>query len=424
MHRRSGPSPARRHHDWSLARAHAVKILTFVNAYLPGFKSGGPIQSIAGMVDRLSDHLQFFVFTDDRDAGDREPYRSIEVDRWQRFGGASVFYASSGGKSWRHIARELRRSECDVVYLNSFFHPVFTLRPLVLMKLGLAPDRPVVVAPRGELLPGALAIKSRKKWLFIHAARAAGLYRGVVWQASAEEEAECIRAVFGGSSRVLIAPDLRPRSASARVGSGHEKVRGRARLVFLSRISRKKNLLGALRMVQQADRPIDFDIFGPVSQADDRSYWSECEALMRTMPPQVTVTYRGVVPNSDVRETLSQYDALLLPTEGENFGHAIVDALQAGCPVLISDQTPWRGLTPMRAGWDLPLSGHDAFIGALRQLAAMDDGEWQAWSQGAISYCAGSVDRESTVAANLQLFRVAIGEGSSGASSQSPEVRK
>ena len=36
--------------------------------------------------------------------------------------------------------------------------------------------------------------------------------------------------------------------------------------------------------------------------------------------------------------------AFLLPTGGENFGHAIFEALSCGVPALISDRTPWRDL--------------------------------------------------------------------------------
>jgi hypothetical protein len=41
---------------------------------------------------------------------------------------------------------------------------------------------------------------------------------------------------------------------------------------------------------------------------------------------------------------LAEYDLFLFPTLGENYGHVISEALASGCPVVISDQTPWRNL--------------------------------------------------------------------------------
>ena len=46
---------------------------------------------------------------------------------------------------------------------------------------------------------------------------------------------------------------------------------------------------------------------------------------------------------------------MILPTLGENFGHVIVEAWTAGCPVLVSDRTPWRQLASHGVGWDVAL---------------------------------------------------------------------
>ena len=61
----------------------------------------------------------------------------------------------------RHFRRHSRR--VDLVYLNSVFSPLFTMLPLLSQRLRLIPCRPILLAPRGELAPGALAIKPLKK---------------------------------------------------------------------------------------------------------------------------------------------------------------------------------------------------------------------------------------------------------------------
>src|SRR4029077_18366186 len=120
--------------------------------------------------------------------------------------------------------------------------------------------------------------------------------------------------------------------------------------VFLSRITRKKNLHIALELLQQVDGSVTFDIYGPVI---DPAYWRECVAVIERMPPNVAVTYRGAIAHDDVASALSGYHFFLLPTASENFGHAIVEALAAGCPLVTSDQTPWTALRQRGIGWDL-----------------------------------------------------------------------
>ena len=68
--------------------------------------------------------------------------------------------------------------------------------------------------------------------------------------------------------------------------------------------------------------------------------------------------------NDEVLSALSGHDLFFLPTLGENYGHVIHEALLSGSQVLLSDQTPWRGLTEAGLGWDLPLEGKGAFAAA------------------------------------------------------------
>lgn len=65
-------------------------ILTFVGYYLPGYKAGGPICTLAKTVDSLGDEFQFKIVTTDRDSGDEKPYPGIRIDGWNSVGKADV----------------------------------------------------------------------------------------------------------------------------------------------------------------------------------------------------------------------------------------------------------------------------------------------------------------------------------------------
>ena len=82
---------------------------------------------------------------------------------------------------------------------------------------------------------------------------------------------------------------------------------------------------------------------------------------------------------------------MLLPSLGENFGYVILEALIAGCPILISDRSPWRDLPQKFAGYDLSLDCPSEFGKAIERFAEMDSAEFSRWSRGArslgVAYC-------------------------------------
>ena len=60
-----------------------------------------------------------------------------------------------------------------------------------------------------------------------------------------------------------------------------------------------------------------------------------------------------------------------MPSLTENFSYTVLESFQAGIPVLISDQTPWRGLEAKGIGWDLPLHVPVDWDAAMDSLVAM-----------------------------------------------------
>jgi glycosyltransferase involved in cell wall biosynthesis len=141
----------------------------------------------------------------------------------------------------------------------------------------------------------------------------------------------------------------------------------RLRAVFASRIATTKNLQFLLEVLARCEGDIHLDIVGPL---EDPDYWARCQSVMQRLPPTITVAYIGEAAHDDLQRRLSTWDLMILPTLGENFGHVIVEAWAAGCPVLVSDRTPWRQLRSRGLGWDVPLD-HQAWIGAIDECLDM-----------------------------------------------------
>lgn len=383
-------------------------ILTLVHCYLPGYKAGGPVRSIANLVERLGDEFDFRIITSDRDLGDTEAYRGVVIDQWIRVGHAQVFYLSPRRRSIWGLVQVIRETPHDVLYMNSFFDPLFGMVPVLARRLGIIRGRSAVVAPRGEFSRGALALKAWKKRPYIALARMLGLYQGLIWQASSDHEMEDVQLALGKNTRVIVAENV-PAAANRGCSDSPPTLElsesadeRRLRVAFVSRIARKKNLDFALRTLALVTEPVDMTIYGTI---EDDAFWRECLRLIDAMGSHLNVQYGGVLPHEAVVKTLSEYDLFFFPTRGENYGHVIYEALAAGLPVLVSDQTPWRDLDQLGIGWDLPLSDPQSFVDAINKQARLSDNERFGQRLQAIEYASKIATDDSIVASNAALFR-------------------
>jgi glycosyltransferase involved in cell wall biosynthesis len=367
----------RGHRMLRMTLEHAVRakptILICIGHYLPGYKSGGPLRSIVNLVDHLQDDFDFRILTTDRDLGDSGTYTDIVPNTWNVVGPARVYYATPGTITLRGLARVIRDTPHDLLYINSFFSPRFSILPVLARRLGLIPHRPVVLAPRGEFSEGALCLKSWKKRAYLAFAKVFGLHSGITWQASSSYEAADIRREVGLTiGAIHVATDLPGRVSGEAPDVTDHETNAPLRIIFLSRISPKKNLHYALDVLCKVQVPISLNIYGPV---EDEAYWRQCEAHIAQSPVHIDITYRGSVMPAQVAETMRNHDLFFLPTRGENYGHVIAEALSVGTPVLISDTTPWRDLQSRGLGCDLPLSDLNGFAAYIERMAQLNRDE-------------------------------------------------
>lgn len=379
-------------------------ILCFVAYYLPGYRSGGPVRTIANFVDHLGDEFDIRIVTRDRDALDTGPYPGVEVDAWNTVGKARVFYASEQTITLRGVARLLRETPHELLYLNSFFAIGFTTLPLLVRRLGMAPQKPCVIAPRGEFSQGAITLKAWKKRPYVWCSQLVGLYRGLLWQASSAFESQDITREFGIKSEAIrVAPDLPPSLPPSDEVHGQREP-GPLRLIFLSRITPKKNLDFLLAVLQRVSRPVSLAIVGPLREP---GYWRKCQQIIQAIKPPVTVEYQGEITPLQVPEAFAGHDLFVLPTRGENYGHVILESLMAGTPVLISDQTPWQdsGDGALRT---LALDSLDPWIEFIEQWAALSESDLRARRSLATRYSRNYLSTSGVVEQNRQLFQGAL----------------
>lgn len=394
------------------------RIFTTIGSYLPGYKAGGPIRSVANLIDALGDDFEFRVVTSDRDLGEDRPYENIVGGSWQSVGKAKVRYLAPADMRLVSWYRLLVSDSYDLLYLNSFFCHL-TVKTLFLRALGLIPRKPAIVAPRGEFSRDAFSmgvLKKAKKQVYMYGARVLSFYHGVTWQASSEREASDILNLLGSSistRQILVAPDISDISAFEAERADDplfqdrisNKRPGFARIVFLSRIARMKNLEMAIELLGQVSGEVEFDIYGPL---EDKGYWDRCCDGIRRLPSNVRVRYMGPVPGEQVCEVFGQYHLFLFPTLGENYGHVIPEALSAGCLVLTSDRTPWHDFDKHGIGWTLPLDETGSLVSAIDEVTDMGSEEFGSRSNEAITFAESVVTDQAVLEANRSLFNHAL----------------
>jgi glycosyltransferase involved in cell wall biosynthesis len=376
------------------------RILLFSNWFAPGFKGGGSQLAIINLVHALRDEFEFWVVSRDRDVGDSHPYAGTQINTWIQKDQFHVRYQSPEEQGYFAIAEIIRSTPHELVHLNSVVSIPFAAEPLVFRRTQPR-EIPVLISPHGEMSPRARAEKPLRKSIYLGVTRATRLFADAHWHAASPMEERDIKEVWGADASVMVAPILPPSSVVlAKVWTRSLKTAGALRCVFLSRIDRMKNLDLAIDLIS-ATPNATLDIYGPVGQPD---YWAVCMARIAESKYSDAFRYRGSVSSDKVIETLAQYDLLVQPSRSENFGYTILESLSAGCPVLISDQTPWRALESAGIGFDLPLGKPQQFRDALVQMRDLDESTHSAWRERARSYAQTYISTSPAKVATREMY--------------------
>jgi glycosyltransferase involved in cell wall biosynthesis len=229
--------------------------------------------------------------------------------------------------------------------------------------------RPLLVSPRGMLAPEALAFSTRRKQLFWRFLQGPAYAHAVVWHATSAAEAGDIRN-FGVRSPIAVIPngiDL-PADSGARTpraGQQHN-------ILYLGRLHHIKglpNLITAWSQVANERPDWALRIIGP----DEGGHRAQLERLVQEQGVS-RVIFDGPVYGVEKSLALRNADLFVLPTQNENFGIAVAEALASGIPAIVSRGAPWAGLETKRCGWWVE-RGIEPLVNALRESTTLSDDE-------------------------------------------------
>ncbi len=329
------------------------RILIFYDHFYPSYKAGGPTQSLVNLVRELHNEYELFVVCKPHERGETSLLEGIQVNTWMAWGKeddkekAKVYYWQYGWGTKTQLLNLLDEVSPDVVYINGIYSLYFNFFPLwyALQYKAKKKSLRIVLSARGMLHEGALSQKSGKKKLCLFVFKLLGLHKVVRWHATDEREASFIHTAMGKSVDVKVAanfPNLLP------VVDGPAKEANALVLGTVALISPMKNHLAVLQALQQSTANISWFIYGPVKE---ETYWNECETLSGQLPSNIKVVYKGELPPPQLQEAMQQFQVFIMPSKSENFGHAIMEALSAGKPVITTTTTPFGDLEKSNCGF-------------------------------------------------------------------------
>lgn len=331
------------------------KILIFTDWYAPAWRAGGPIRSLMNFTAVWP--FESHVYTGNYDLGELKPL-NVETDTWIEQNENTFLYYQNLKKMNRSTVRSIiDQTQWDAIYINSLFSFWFSIFPLFVLKQRGLSNR-VLLAPRGMLHQAALSQKSTKKKLFIGLAKFLGIWKDITWHATSAEEVKRIQLIVSPNARIKQfsnVPFINERK-SFPVWTVHQH------WIMVARISPEKGVLESMQWLGSHPNAhqVTLHIVGPI---ENKNYFALCEKWVSAQS-HLKVIFHGAMPMDEIIKLKEECHVFYSATKGENFGHAIAEALLSGMPVIISDRTPWQGLLSKNVGWEVAWkesSFHSAF---------------------------------------------------------------
>jgi len=350
------------------------RVLVLYDYFDPAYKAGGPIRSIVNMVKLLEEHIDFYILTTNQDHDGTD--LAVEVDSWISYEkNARVFYMSPVERNYRRIREIISQVQPDTVYFNGIYSPYLTVYPLWILRK--YKKCRIVIAPRGMLQKGALAIKAFKKRVYLAVLKRLISMNKVVWHVTNPQEARDLKSELPNANYIQLG-----NIPCYDVAFSIDKIRTTSTRRFgtVALISPMKNIHLILSAFQGLKHPAQYFLYGPVK---DSEYWKKCEKLVENLPDNIEFNYWGDLKPTETSITIAEFDYYIQPSVSENFGHSIFEAFDAGVPVIISDKTPWKNLREREAGWDVNLSEPNVLQSAIEEAMSLNEADYLRLRRGA-----------------------------------------
>lgn len=254
---------------------------------------------------------------------------------------------SSYGYS-RNMNRFLIQSDYDLYHTNG----LWMYANHITCSIASSKGKPYLITPHGMLYPLALRRSYWKKWALLQFCFRKDIQNATCMHATCRQEMEYMRQFgYQGPIAVIANPVVNPEFANILFEKKRQAFLGCSlpkKLGFLGRLHPRKKIENLLygASALQAEAPYELIIMGKGDDKYERFLREEAKRLKLD-----NVKFLGFVSGREKYERLAELSCLFVPSEFENFGMIVTEALSVGTPVMASLGTPWEELNTCNCGW-------------------------------------------------------------------------
>lgn len=233
-------------------------------------------------------------------------------------------------------------------------------------------NKPFVITTHGMLYPQALARSRWKKELMLRLFFNKEIHCADCIHATCKTELEHIRN-FGYKGVVAVVPN--PVSINEVTNSISPQTKNPKQIGFLGRIHEIKNIDRIIYAWAKLDPRIIENAELLIAGSGDAAYENELRNIVRQLNLK-NVRFIGFIEGRKKYDFLNNLSALFVPSDTENFGMIVAEALLMRTPVMASVYTPWEELNTHRCGWWVD-NDIDTIKNKMQEALCLSDADYQ-----------------------------------------------
>jgi glycosyltransferase involved in cell wall biosynthesis len=205
---------------------------------------------------------------------------------------------------------------------------------------------PLLITPHGMLYQALLQRGRTRKWLVNH-----------LWDNRYRAAADAFHATSASEATVIHATGVKQPIRIVPIGIKPNEFNlprsprtGKKTLLFLGIMDRKKGLLRLAQAWGKLHRDFaDWQLI--IAGPDSDGHADEVRAELARLNAADAVSFPGPVYGEAKARLYRDADLFVLPTDWENFGIAVAEALASELPVITTVGAPWSELQRFECGW-------------------------------------------------------------------------
>ncbi len=356
--RRNSRSSARPWRNWTAEAApqvhkapvpHTLNILHVTPSMSPQW--GGPVAVVSQLIPALSDegiHCEIATASGHRVGHDPASLRDVPTH---------VFHANLPARIWTAYSKDLTRfldeniTQFDLVHAHEIWHhPAYAA-----FQAARKNAVPYILTPHGELSEWSMRHKRWKKRIYTKAVLDRVLRNADALHAITPAEKDRI-AQLGYQTPVTVASNgidpapFHNLPDPSDFLAGFPTLNGKRVILFLGRLNPTKGLDILARAFSSIARRFPDAILlmaGPDEEGGQRAM----ESILRSEGVLDRAIFTGMLTGADKFAALSRADLFVLPSYSEGFSIAILEAMAARLPVVISEGCNFPEVAEHRAGF-------------------------------------------------------------------------